>query len=153
MENLVVKEFLDACHMAKRITELMPELPKGMSPRHVHVIDAIWNLEQSEKTVKVSDISAYLNVTRPSITKLINELEKLNVVQKIPDEGDGRIIRLKLTELGEQYYDYYIRRYHLWLSERFADADISTGDLETTIRTVTRAYKIMSTCRMEDITE
>lgn len=61
----------------------------------MHVIDAVRDLGQSNKTVKVSDISVYLNVTRPSITKLVNEPEKMDVVQKIPDEEDGRGIRVR----------------------------------------------------------
>ena len=61
----------------------------------MHVIDAVRDLGQSNKTVKVSDISVYLNVTRPSITKLVNE--KMDVVQKIPDEEDGRGIRVRQT--------------------------------------------------------
>ena len=56
----------------------------------MHVIDAVRDLGQSNKTVKVSDISVYLNVTRPSITKLVNEPEKMDVVQKIPDEEDRK---------------------------------------------------------------
>ena len=39
-----VRDLIDVCWMAKRITEALPELPKNMKPRHVHVIDAIWNL-------------------------------------------------------------------------------------------------------------
>ena len=63
----------------------------------MHVIDAVRDLGQSNKTVKVSDISVYLNVTRPSSTKLVNEPEKMDVVQKIPDEEDGRCIRFRQT--------------------------------------------------------
>ena len=48
----------------------------------MHVIDAVRDLGQSNKTVKVSDISVYLNVTRPSITKLVNEPEKMDVVEQ-----------------------------------------------------------------------
>lgn len=36
-----VRDLIDVCWMAKRITEALPELPKNMKPRHVHVIDAI----------------------------------------------------------------------------------------------------------------
>ena len=46
MEINDVKFFLDSCHAAKRITELMPKLPKGLTPRHIHVIDAIWQISQ-----------------------------------------------------------------------------------------------------------
>lgn len=44
MEISDVKKFLSACQEAKRITELMPPLPKGMSPRHIYVIDAVFQL-------------------------------------------------------------------------------------------------------------
>ena len=33
-----VRDLIDVCWMAKRITEALPELPKNMKPRHVHVI-------------------------------------------------------------------------------------------------------------------
>lgn len=35
-----VRDLIDVCWMAKRITEALPELPKNMKPRHVHVIDS-----------------------------------------------------------------------------------------------------------------
>ena len=54
----------------------------------MHVIDAVRDLGQSNKTVKVSDISVYLNVTRPSITKLVNEPEKNGCSTE--DTGRGR---------------------------------------------------------------
>ena len=46
MEIKDVKLFLDSCHAAKRIVELMPKLPKGLTPRHIHVIEAIWQISQ-----------------------------------------------------------------------------------------------------------
>lgn len=149
MEIETVKNFLDACHEAKRITELMPELPQGMSPRHIHVIDAIWQLEMTGRTVKVSDISDWLNVTRPSITKLISELESFRAVVKVQDGADKRVVRISLTDLGRQYYEFYVGKYHNWLAEKLSD--IAQKDLETTARTISRAYEIMSTSRMEEI--
>ena len=38
-----VRSLLDVCWKAKAITELMPALPKGLKPRYVHVIDAVWH--------------------------------------------------------------------------------------------------------------
>ena len=51
MEIKDVKLFLDSCHAAKRIVELMPKLPKGLTPRHIHVIEAIWQISQEYGTV------------------------------------------------------------------------------------------------------
>ena len=41
MDRYKVKYLLDACFTAKRITETMLELPKGLKSRHIHVIDYI----------------------------------------------------------------------------------------------------------------
>ena len=80
----------------------MPELPEGMTPRHVHVIDAIYQLERTGEMVKVSDVSEYLEVTRPSITRLIRELETLGAVSKIADTQDKRIVWLGVDGSGAQ---------------------------------------------------
>ena len=57
MDLETVKRFFDSCHEAKRITELMPQLPSGLSARHIHVIDVIQRLSQKNSAVKVSDVS------------------------------------------------------------------------------------------------
>ena len=82
-----LKRFIDACTTARRIVETMPELPKGIKPRHIHVIDAIVLTEQQKGKVQVSDISRHLNVTMPSVTRLVRELEEQGVLVKYPDRG------------------------------------------------------------------
>ena len=141
MEISYVKDFLSACQDAKRITELMPPLPKGMSPRHIYVIDAVFQLSQCQEKVMVSDVSKLLGVTRPSITKVIQELEKLKVLTKIPDQEDKRIVHIALTSLGKEYYDFYVGEYHSWLAENFRD--ISPEDFSVTVSTIHRVLEIM----------
>lgn len=46
MRTEVLKQLLDACHLAKKSIETMPKLPKGMKPRHVHVMDVIGEMEE-----------------------------------------------------------------------------------------------------------
>ena len=82
-----LKRFIDACTTARRIVETMPELPKGIKPRHIHVIDAIVLTEQQKGKVQVSDISRHLNVTMPSVTRLVRELEEQGVLVKYPDRN------------------------------------------------------------------
>ncbi len=67
----------------------------------------------------VSDVSKLLGVTRPSITKVIQELEKLKVLTKIPDQEDKRIVHIAPTPLGQKYYDFYVGGYHSWLASNF----------------------------------
>ena len=80
----------------------MPALPKGMKPRYVHVIDAVWHINepngQDTGTARVGDVSAFLGVTTPSITKLVGEMADLGLVVKHADAADRRAVTLTLTE-------------------------------------------------------
>lgn len=151
MEMSVIKKFLYACHEAKRITELLPELPPGMTPRHIHVIDALWQLEQSGAPVKVSDISDLLNVTRPGITKMISELEKIGAVRKLQDKTDRRVVRISLTESGRECYGFYVEQYQTWMAERISDSGIDSREIEAASELIGKIYRIMNPNRMEDI--
>lgn len=124
MSNEMIKQLLDACFLAKKITELMPGLPKGLKPRHIHIITCIAERGEAGESARVSDISADLRVTMPSITKLINELVALKIAIKSPLE-DKRAIALSLTALGEEYYDTYVTRYHGRLLHELADMDMT----------------------------
>lgn len=151
MNTEFIKKFLDACQEAKKVTELMPELPKGIKPRHIHVIDTLYILSQKKEYVKVSDISEALKVTKPSITKLINELEIENVLVKNYKESDNRIITLTLTSLGKKYYETYVDEYHKWLSELFIDID--EKDILISVETISRVYDIMKSHKMKIVEE
>ncbi len=165
-----VRNFLDACHQVPHIIAAFPELPKGLSPRHIKVLQAIHELQTkqelpaganppadsdshteakaeaaadpaSESRVKISDVSDFLGGTRPSVTKLIRELESHGALTKTPDIDDKRIIWLKLTSLGEKYYEFYCFQYHTWLSQVLNE--IPLEDFETTIRTICRTQEII----------
>ena len=71
-----LKQFLDACYDAKRLVEHLPDLPDGMKPRQVHVLDAVNEIQKKQGFCRVSDISSYMNTTLPSITKLVQELDE-----------------------------------------------------------------------------
>ena len=85
-----LKQFLDACFDAKRLIEKLPDLPDGMKPRQVHVLDAVNEIQKKQGFCRVSDISSYMNTTLPSITKLVQELEERNLLVKQADEKDKR---------------------------------------------------------------
>lgn len=135
------KELIDSCFIAKKITETMEELPKGFKPRHIHVIDSIYELSKAKSDVRISDVSSKLNVTTPSITKLINELEEKAVVEKYTISDDKRVILVKLTDIGMNYHQYYVTDYHtLWSSNL---KDISDEDVDKVIYIINRAMDAM----------
>lgn len=112
MDTMHLKHLLDVCFTAKNIVETLPQLPKGMKPRHIHVLDTISQICQVQKECRVSDVSARLNITMPSITKLIQELETLGLLKKYGDQVDKRVILLKLTDKGEAHVKKYVWDFH-----------------------------------------
>lgn len=119
-----VRSLIDVCWKATTITELMPALPKGMKPRYVHVIDAVWHINepngQDTGTARVGDVSAFLGVTTPSITKLVGEMADLGLVVKHADATDRRAVTLTLAERGLDIRRIYVEEYHAHLSHCWA---------------------------------
>ena len=63
-----IKALLDACYQAKRVRELLPALPNGVSPSFIQYLDVIEGLESKGVRVKISDISDALDLPRPGVT-------------------------------------------------------------------------------------
>ena len=127
MNEEIMKSLIDICFKAKHITEMMPELPHGMKPRHIHVIESIYRIGKHQNDVRISDVSQNLSVTMPSITKLVNELVTLKLVRKSADIKDKRVTTLTLTPQGMNYYDIYIKKYYTKLASM---CNISESDIK-----------------------
>lgn len=140
-----VCSLIDACWKAKTITELMPALPKGLKPRYVHVIDAVWHINEQNGqdigTARVGDVSAFLGVTTPSITKLVGEMADLGLVVKHADATDRRAVTLTLTERGLDIRRIYVEEYRAHLSQLLGG--LTVDQCETTVRTLTEALRLM----------
>ncbi len=112
MDTIHLKKLLDACFIAKHVIETMPELPKGMKPRHIHVLDRISTTCETYGECRVSDVSEGLNITMPSVTKLAQELEAMHLLEKYPDKTDKRVTLLRLTEPGTICVRKYVYDFH-----------------------------------------
>lgn len=143
-ENM--KALLDACYQAKRVRELLPALPKGVSPSYIHYLDTIEELERRGVRVKVSDISDALNLPRPGVTRTVKEMKDKGYLKKIASEQDGRVTYLSITESGRQLSQVHNTEFFAQLAPLVAD--ISDADAACTIQTIEKIYKIMSERRI-----
>lgn len=134
MNETSLKRLLDACFTAKRVVETLPELPGGMKPRHVHVLDAVYEIQSARCSCRVSDVSSRMNITMPSITKLIQELEAMGMLEKYADKTDRRVTLLKLTKKGNECVQRHVIDFHREWSG--ALTDISDEEAETAIRVI-----------------
>ncbi len=141
MQRDKIKKVMDACYLAKRVRDLLPKLPNGVTSTHIHYLDTIRELELKTANVKVSDISDELGLPRPGVTKITKDMEKLGLVEKKAAKTDGRVVFIKITASGKDLVDKYVDRYFGELSAELDD--ISDADADNMIETIEKLYEVM----------
>jgi DNA-binding MarR family transcriptional regulator len=68
----------------------------NITPLHYEIM----RLLKSEGTLHVSEIGDKLQIARAQMTKLIDKLVNLNIVERIPDKSDRRTLNISLTGQG-----------------------------------------------------
>lgn len=142
MEPKTIKALLDACYLAKRIRDLLPALPKGVTPAYITYLDVIHTLEQQGRQVKISDISDTLNLPRPGVTRTVKEMESKGYLCKHASTRDGRITYLSATEAGKRLSRIYNEQYFDHLAPLLNG--ISEEEAACTIQTIQKFYRVMS---------
>ena len=141
-----IKHLLDAFYQAKRVRELMPALPKGVTPAFIHYLDTIAALQQQGVRVKVSDISDALHIPRPVVTRTVKDMVDGGYLEKAASEEDGRVTYLTITEKGRMLSQVFDSAFFAQLTPLLAD--VSDEDAATTIRTIEKVYRVMSERRI-----
>lgn len=141
MDAHMVELLLDSCFEAKRITDTLPKLPKGMKPRHNYVLHAVYELQDNAVGCRVSNVSKKLGTTMPSITKLVNELADKKLIEKYQDQTDGRVILLKLTDMGYRYVKKYVLDFHSTWAENMQD--LSPDQITQTVEIIRKFKEAM----------
>ena len=141
-----IKHLLDAFYQAKRVRELMPALPKGVTPAFIHYLDTIAALQQQGVRVKVSDISDALHIPRPGVTRTVKEMVDGGYLEKAASEEDGRVTYLTINEKGRMLSQVFDSEFFAQLAPLLAD--VSDEDAATTIRTIEKVYQVMSERRI-----
>jgi DNA-binding MarR family transcriptional regulator len=73
----------------------------GYNPSEFKVLATIRHGANDLNTeMKVSEISKLLQVTPPTVTQIINTLEKDGLVERMVDPADRRAVKIKLSEVG-----------------------------------------------------
>lgn len=136
-----IKAMFDACYQAKRIRDLLPALPRGVTPSYIHYLDIIETLEHQGTHVKVSDISDALHLPRPGVTRTVKEMEAKGYLCKHTSPSDGRITYISITQAGKQLSQRYNELYFNRLAP-FLEG-ISDEDARCAIQTIERFYQVM----------
>lgn len=138
----LVKQFILSCREADSIIAQMPELPDGLTPRHVRVADYIQRCADRQDEVHVSDIADSMGATRPSVTKLIHQFEEKGYLTKKQSDRDHRVFIISFTDKGKAFYRKYISGYFGWVSRCLSSVD--PGEMRTAINVINSARRAIA---------
>ncbi len=136
-----MKAMLDACYQAKRIRDMLPALPEGVTASYIHYLDTVETLERRGVRVKISDIGDALQIPRPGVTRTVKEMERKGYLRKQTSAEDGRVTYISLTDAGRQLSQKYNTQFFQALGPLLDG--ISEEDADCMIRTVDAFYRVM----------
>ncbi|HEX4198086.1 MAG TPA: MarR family transcriptional regulator [Caulobacteraceae bacterium] len=86
--------YLFVQHLGRRLRDVDRDL--GVSPTRFSALAGL----AFEGPGNVGDLAAFERVSRPSMTRLVRDMERDGLVLRLPDPDDGRGVRVRITEKG-----------------------------------------------------
>jgi DNA-binding MarR family transcriptional regulator len=96
-----------------RLTQLAAE--EGMSLSQLRVLGVL-----RDRRPRMADLASGLGLDRSSVTGLIDRAERRGLVERVAEEGDGRVVRVSLTEEGQRSAERMTARMSELLSDVLA---------------------------------
>jgi DNA-binding MarR family transcriptional regulator len=91
----------------------------------------------SERPRRITELARFVGLTQPAITTVVKSLEQRGLMTREPDPGDGRAVRVQLTEQGRTLVEERYRRVGdaliASLSEHSADVEQLVEDAAATV--------------------
>lgn len=86
-------------------------------------------LGSSDHAMRVVDLAERLQIDPPGVTRKVQQLERAGLVERAPDEDDGRTVRLCLTRQGERVLARLLAAGRAQLAEILWGWDVSDQEL------------------------
>ena len=141
MNSQKTKDMLDSFYMAKRILDLLPELPEGVLPSYIRYLERVIELQETHEKVKVSDLSSALNLPRPGVTRTINSMVEKGYLNKMSSKEDGRVTYIEISDKGMALFEKFNRDFFKDLSSNLNHISVEEADIM--IETIEKFYQVM----------
>lgn len=74
--------------------------------------------------IKISELCEHMMVSPGAASQLVDRLEKLEMVERIPDPNDRRVRKVQVLAKGKRFVQENFRFSQAWLTEIPADLDM-----------------------------
>jgi len=108
--------------------------------RHIRLSNHPLPGDSQHKNIKAADLSDILELSRPSITRILNDLERKGFITRNIDNNDRRRVNIELTEAGMEALETANNRL-LLLAERLV-AVLGEADTDKLIELIDKLAAI-----------
>jgi DNA-binding MarR family transcriptional regulator len=102
---------------------------------------AAYTAQDKQDVPKPAQIARKLGVRRPTITGLLDNLEKDQLVERKPHSTDGRALRLELTKKGRKLLDKLLPDY--WNILEALSAPLNNNERKGMLKGVEKVYSVL----------
>ena len=96
---------------------------------------------RGDKDYTMGELSKNAQVAMPSMTEMIDKLEKNGMAERARDENDRRVVKVKLTEKGKKLRKEFMQKRFNDLKEMFGS--LSDAELDELISSLRKARLIL----------
>ncbi len=141
MNSQKTKDMLNSFYMAKRILDLLPDLPEGVLPSYIRYLERVIELQETHENVKVSDLSSALNLPRPGVTRTVSSMVEKGYLNKMSSKEDGRVTYIEISDKGMALFEKFNRDFFKDLSLSLSHISVEEADIM--IETIEKFYQVM----------
>lgn len=129
LEQLIVRYEQASFLVNRRINAMLRELmPEELTVDQLSVMRYLC----TRGSCTSSELAEIFCVGKSSITAIINRLFDKQLIQRIPDHKDRRVVYLSLTEQGQQVSEEMKRKVHQLLTRYITQFDTQEGEVFVT---------------------
>lgn len=109
MNNNQGQALLNSLHKIKKVM-IKSHMMAGVPHPSIMALRGIKHCNNSTENgnlqgIKMSEISKFMDISKPATTQIINDLEKRGYVKRTLTENDRRVVYIRLTESGNEILD------------------------------------------------
>ncbi|GAI82252.1 unnamed protein product [marine sediment metagenome] len=106
-----------------------------LTGKQMHYLEVISNLDNPN----LSELATELNLSKPSITAIIDKFEEKGFIRKVKSDEDRRVSHIHMAEKGKEIEKVH-SKIHMRISDMFT-SKLSEGDSKSLINLLSKIVK------------
>jgi DNA-binding MarR family transcriptional regulator len=136
-QMLVVKDFIDEFYN-KTLFQSGKVLNSDLTPSQ---IKSLFAFEEGDRAYPIGELGRNARVKSSTMTDMIDRLEKEKIVERIRDNGDRRVVKVRLTDKGKKIKREFTQKTRKGVETAFSK--LSEEEVRTLLDHLNGAYQIL----------